>query len=102
MIANSIKLTEGDWQVLQHLSEILEHYGTVVKTLEGDGQIPKRKGGETRSYGNVWDVILGFEKLLGVLERAKQDVEYYPNPEHFRVGINLAWDKLDEYYQSKS
>ncbi|KAJ3453792.1 hypothetical protein MRS44_018424 [Fusarium solani] len=23
----------------------------------------------------------------------------FPGPEHFRIGINLAWGKLDEYYQ---
>ncbi|RKK09149.1 hypothetical protein BFJ66_g18425, partial [Fusarium oxysporum f. sp. cepae] len=29
----------------------------------------------------------------------KQLAADFPDPEHFRIGINLAWDKLDEYYQ---
>lgn len=36
--------------------------------LEGDGQIRKRKRGWMGSYGNVWDVIQGFEFLLDKLE----------------------------------
>src|ERR1700716_1252144 len=29
----------------------------------------------------------------------KQLAADFPDSEHFRIGINLAWDKLDEYYQ---
>ncbi|KAJ3453216.1 hypothetical protein MRS44_018871 [Fusarium solani] len=58
-----------------------------------------RKQGWTGSYGNIWDVVLGYELLLNTLEEYKQLAADFPDPEHFRIGINLAWDKLDEYYQ---
>ncbi|KAI8411233.1 hypothetical protein FOFC_07827 [Fusarium oxysporum] len=66
------QLTDKDWEVLYHLEAILTVFETVVKTLEGDGHI-------RRQY--------------------KQLAADFPDPEHFRIGINLAWDKLDEYYQ---
>ena len=39
------------------------------------------------------------ELLLSRLEDYKQLAKDLPDPEQFRVGINLAWQKLDEYYQ---
>jgi hypothetical protein len=91
-------LSDEDWDALQHLEGILTIFETVVKTLEGDGKARIRKD-RSGSYGNVWDVVLGFELLLSKLEEYKQLAESFPNPENFRVGITLAWQKLDEYYQ---
>jgi hypothetical protein len=71
----------------------------VVKTLEGDGQFRIRHHGRSESYGNIWDVILGFELLLGKLEEFKQLATEFPDAEQFRIGINLAWEKLDKYYK---
>jgi hypothetical protein len=51
------------------------------------------------SYGNIWDVIQGFECLLDKLESYKAIAEHFPDPEHFRININLGWQKLDKYYQ---
>lgn len=51
------------------------------------------------SYGNMWEVLQGFEFLLGELEHFKAVAGDFPDAEHFRIGINLAWDKLDEYYK---
>ncbi|KAI8416761.1 hypothetical protein FOFC_03074 [Fusarium oxysporum] len=93
------QLTDKDWEVLYHLEAILTVFEAVVKTLEGDGHIRRRKQGWTGSYGNIWDVVLGYELLLNTLEEYKQLAADFPDPEHFRIGINLAWDKLDEYYQ---
>ncbi|RKK06426.1 hypothetical protein BFJ65_g4629 [Fusarium oxysporum f. sp. cepae] len=93
------QLTDKDWEVLYHFEAILTVFETVVKTLEGDGHIRRRKQGWTGSYGNIWDVVLGYELLLNTLEEYKQLAADFPDPEHFRIGINLAWDKLDEYYQ---
>ncbi|KAF4472338.1 restless-like transposase [Fusarium albosuccineum] len=93
------QITDKDWEVLYHLEAILSVFETVVKTLEGDGHIRRRKQGWTGSYGNIWDVVLGYELLLNTLEEYKQLVADFPDPEHFRIGINLAWDKLDEYYR---
>jgi hypothetical protein len=58
--------------VLQHLESILTVFKTVVKTLKGDGQLRMRHHGCAESYGNVWDVLLNFELLLGKLEEFKQ------------------------------
>ncbi|OWT42252.1 restless-like transposase [Pochonia chlamydosporia 170] len=92
------QLTANDWSVLQHFATILGYYEDAVKTLEGDGLIRKRKRGYTGSYGNVWDVINGFEFLLGKLEKYKAMAKDFPDPEQFRIGINMAWEKLDKYY----
>jgi hypothetical protein len=68
----------------------------VVKTLEGDGNIRRPKQGWTGSCGNIRDVVLGYELLLNTLGEYKQLAADFPDPGHFRIGINLAWDKLDE------
>jgi len=101
IIKDESQLTENDWDVLQRIEEILTEFETVVKTLEGDGQVRKRKHGFVGSYGNIWDVILGFERLMAKLEKFKAEAEDFPDPEQFRIGINLAWQKMDEYYRSK-
>ena len=49
-------------------------------------------------YGNPWDVIIGHEFLLGTLEKYKEMAETLPESEHFRININLGWQKLEEYY----
>ena len=91
------KLTDADWSILQVFAELLQYFEGAVKTLEGDGIQCKRKRG-TESYGNIWDVLIGYEFLLGHLEKAKSLINQYPEPEHFKVNINLAWKKLDQYY----
>lgn len=92
------KLDDKDWAVLDAFGTILQSFEDAVKALEGDGIQRKRKGGHFESYGNVWDVIVGYEFLLAELEKAKAMVHQYPEPEHFSVNINLGWKKLDEYY----
>jgi hypothetical protein len=86
------------WSVLQHFATIIGYYEDAVKTLEGDGLIRKRRTGYTGSYGNIWDVVNGFEFLLGKLEKYKEMAKDFPDPEQFRIGINLAWEKLEKYY----
>lgn len=92
------QLTANDWSVLQHFATILGYYEDAVKTLEGDGLIRKRKRGYTGSYGNVWDVLNGFEFLLGKLEKYKEMAKEFPDPRQFGIGINMAWEKLEKYY----
>ncbi|KFA77852.1 hypothetical protein S40288_09764, partial [Stachybotrys chartarum IBT 40288] len=92
------KLNDKDWAVLGAFANILQSFEDAVKALEGDGIQRKRKQGYFESYGNVWDVIVGYEFLLAELEKAKAMVDQYPEPDHFRVNINLGWKKLDEYY----
>ncbi|PWI64137.1 hypothetical protein PCL_12103 [Purpureocillium lilacinum] len=70
------QLTANEWAVLEHLAKLLGFYEDAVKILEGDG----------------------FEFLLEVLEDYKQLAAEMPDPEHFRVNINLGWEKLNKYY----
>ncbi|KAJ3453414.1 hypothetical protein MRS44_017661 [Fusarium solani] len=93
------QLTVNDWAVLEHLAKLLGFYEDAVKTLEGDGQQRKRKGGWVGSYGNVWEVIQGFEFLLEVLEDYKQLASEIPDAEHFRININLGWGKTQQVLQ---
>jgi hypothetical protein len=69
----------------------------VVKTLKSDSQLRTRRHDWPKSYGNVWDVLLGFELLLGKLEEFKQFATEFPNAKQFRIGVNLAWEKLGKY-----
>ncbi|KJZ71564.1 hypothetical protein HIM_09033 [Hirsutella minnesotensis 3608] len=92
------QLSAKDWEVLKHLAKLLGFYEDAVKTLEGDGQARKWKHGWTGSYGNVWEIIQGFEFLLEVLEDYKQLAAKLPDAEHLRININLGWEKLNKYY----
>ncbi|PWI64080.1 hypothetical protein PCL_00001 [Purpureocillium lilacinum] len=66
--------------------------------LEGDSQRRTCKGGHMEAYGNMWDVASTYEFLMDRLEEWKATAENHPDPEHFKVNINLGWDKLNEYY----
>jgi hypothetical protein len=70
-----------------------------VKRPEGDGQIRTRHDGQEQSYGNIWNVILAFERLLGKFKKLKHQVSDFPDAEHLRIGVNLVWEKLDKYYR---
>jgi hypothetical protein len=85
-----LEVTSNDWDVLEHIITILGHYVNAVRMLEGDGIIRKRKKGYCGSYGNIWGVIHGFEYLLEVLEYNRAMAEDFPEPEHFKVGLNMA------------
>jgi hypothetical protein len=53
-----------------------------VKILD-DGQLRIRRYSRSQSYGNVWDILLGFELLLGKLEEFKQFATEFPDAEQF-------------------
>jgi hypothetical protein len=36
---------------------------------------------------------------LGKLEELKQSAATLPDSEQFRIGVNLAWEKLSKYYR---
>jgi hypothetical protein len=82
------QLTAHNRAVLDHLATLTGFYEDVVKTLEGDDQLRKRKRGWVGSCGNIWEVIQGFEFLLEVLEEYKQPAAGIPDSEHFRININ--------------
>jgi hypothetical protein len=93
------QLQERDWGVLQHPESILSAFEVVVKRLEGDGQIRISRDGQERSYGNIWNVILAIERLFGKLEELKQQISDFPDAEYLRIGVNLAWEKLNKCYR---
>ncbi|KAL6405385.1 restless-like transposase [Ilyonectria robusta] len=93
------QLSDRGWDVLGIFAQLLGYFECTIKMLEGDGQIRKRKRGWMESYGNIWDVVQGFEFLLDKLEGYKTMAKHFPDPEHFRININLGWEKLDKYYQ---
>ncbi|KAG7435391.1 hypothetical protein Forpi1262_v002027 [Fusarium oxysporum f. sp. raphani] len=78
------QLSGKDWEVGKIFTQILSYYEATIKMLEGDGQIRKRKP---------------FEFLLEQLERFKDTAKDFPDTEHFRININLNWQKLNEYYE---
>ncbi|KAM0664388.1 hypothetical protein ACQRIU_006970 [Beauveria bassiana] len=84
------QLMSNDWIVLEQLAKLLGFYEDAVRTLEGDGQLRRRKRGWVGSYGNIWEVIQGFKFLLEVLEKYKQLAYGIPNSEHLRININLG------------
>jgi hypothetical protein len=94
------RLSNDDWIALKRIAEILASFESVVRVLKEDGQRRRRKHGFKGSYGNSWEVLLGFEHILGVLKKAKKEVREFPDSDRFRIGINLAWEKLDKYYRS--
>jgi hypothetical protein len=52
--------------------------------------VTTRRNGKDKSYGNVWNVILAYEALLGKLENLKQQMTEFPDFEYFKIGINQA------------
>ena len=91
-------LSEKDWTVIELMERVLIDFEEALRMLEGDGQRRLCKGGRAESYGNMWDVASTYEFLMDRLEEWKLTAESYPDPEHFKININLGWDKLSEYY----
>lgn len=93
------RLTVADWNVIDAFIELLEHFENTILILEGDGQARERARHHFKeSYGNITDVLMAYEYLLSNLEEAKEKIDQYAEPEHFRVNVQLAWEKLNEYY----
>lgn len=65
-------------------------YESVVRVFEGDGQIRRRRYSYKGLFGNVWEVILSYKKLLEMLEKKKKEARDFYDLKHFRIGINLA------------
>ncbi|EXK24566.1 hypothetical protein FOMG_18716 [Fusarium oxysporum f. sp. melonis 26406] len=91
-------LSENDWKVVELMDEVLVDFEEAIRMLEGNAQRRTRKGGRIEAYGNMWDVASTYEFLMERLEEWKAAAENYPDPEHFKVNINLGWCKLNDYY----
>jgi hypothetical protein len=93
-------LTEEDWQTIGLYQNLLRHFETCVKKLEGDGKQRIRTGGKEAAYGLMQDICPAYEWLMGHLEEAKLYADQTPELAHFRTNINLAWVKLNKYYST--
>jgi hypothetical protein len=93
------RLTVADWNVIDAFIELLEHFENTILIFEGDGQTRERAGHHfEESYGNITDVLMTYEYLLSNLKKAKGKIDQYAEPDHFRVHVQLAWEKINEYY----
>jgi hypothetical protein len=84
-------LSEKDWKVTELMDKLLVDFEKALLMLEGDAQSRVRKAGRIKPYGNMWDVASTYEFLMDSLEEWKAVMENYPDPEHFKVKINLGW-----------
>ena len=92
------QLTDNDWTVLSHFVDLPQRYENTHKLLEGDGHIRDRERGFTGSYGNIWQIVQAYEYLLHHLETFKAIADDFPDLTHFKIGVNMAWKRLNEYY----
>jgi hypothetical protein len=83
-------INDNDWEVLRAFDGILDDFHVVIKVLQGDGQVRKRRFGTNEAFGCMIDVLEAFEFLLGKLEMAKALIKDYPEPKHFAVNVNLG------------
>jgi hypothetical protein len=98
-IRDESEITEKDWIVAQLYHDVLTEIEDVLLVLEGDGQFRARKNGFSEAYGTIRDVVFAYEHLLTRFEHWKAMAMRYPDAEHFKININLAWKKLNEYYE---
>lgn len=83
------KMSAEDWSVNAEYLAILKPLKIATKRLEGW----PREG----KFGAIWEVLLTMEWLLKHLEESKFRRERDEEP-YLRIGCNLGWIKLDEYY----
>ncbi|KAM4067529.1 transposase [Hirsutella rhossiliensis] len=83
------KMSAEDWSVIAEYLAILGPLKIATKRLEGRPSEGK--------VGATWEVLLTMEWLLKHLEDSKLRHERDEEP-YLRIGCNLGWMKLDEYY----
>ncbi|KEY73851.1 hypothetical protein S7711_10131 [Stachybotrys chartarum IBT 7711] len=83
-------LNGNNWGVIELMDKVLVDFEEALRMLEGDAQRRVRKGGRIEAYGNMWDVASTYEFLMDRLEEWKATAENYPDPEHFKININLG------------
>lgn len=79
---------------------LLRHFETCVKKLEGDGKRRLRHDGKDAAYSLMQDICPAYEWLMDHLEEAKVHADKTSEPTHFRTNINLSWMKLNKYYST--
>jgi hypothetical protein len=80
-------LSKAEWEELKQIEALLEPFYLLTKRLEGnavDGH-----------HGSIWEALPTIEYLLQHLEQAKKK---HKRDKFLMTCINLAWDKLHDYY----
>ena len=80
-------LTKAEWEELQQMETLLKPFEEITKRLEGNPV----KG----HHGSIWEALPAVEYLLQHLENAKSS---HRRNKYLSTCINLAWDKLHDYY----
>jgi hypothetical protein len=83
-------LSEKDCMVIELMEKVLVDFEEALRMLEGNAKRRIRKGGGAETYRNIWDVASTYEFLIDRLEEWKVTAENHPNPEHFKININLG------------
>jgi hypothetical protein len=91
-------LSENNWKVVELMDEGACRLRGGTPSAWGDAQRRICKGGCIETYGNMWDVASTYEFPMERLEEWKAAAENYPDPEPFKININLGWFKLNDYY----
>ncbi|EFZ04526.1 Ribonuclease H-like protein [Metarhizium robertsii ARSEF 23] len=95
------KLEDSDWDVIEVFLKILGAFDALSTRLQGNGE--PDEDGHIRS-GAFWEYFQSFEFLLSHLEKLKINTDLVDGLDSksvtmVRSHINLAWEKLDSYYQ---
>jgi hypothetical protein len=95
------KLEDSDWDIIEVFLKVLGAFDALSTRLQGNGE--PDEDGHIRS-GAFWEYFQSFEFLLNHLEKLKMNVDLVDGLESKSVNIvrshiNLAWEKLDSYYQ---
>jgi hypothetical protein len=84
------RLEEADWNTLQDIHQILAPFHSMTKELQGNMM-------DTWMNGAIFDVLPCMDFLLQQLETAKEQHMHSPV---LASCINLAWSKLNKYYEA--
>lgn len=95
------KLEDSDWDIIDAFLKVLGAFDAISTRLQGNGE--PDKDGQIRS-GAFWEYFQSFEFLLNHLEKLKISSDLVDGLDSnsvimVRSHINLAWEKLDSYYQ---
>jgi hypothetical protein len=95
------KVEDADWDIIDVFLKVLGAFDALSTRLQGNGE--PDEDGNIRS-GAFWEYFQSFEFLLNHLEKLKMDTDLVNGLDSksvtmVRSHINLAWEKLDSYYQ---
>jgi len=83
------QLKSADWKELEELHALLKPFKSITMELQGNLS-------DGRMNGAIFDVLPSFDYLLQHLEDAKKK---FTGKSTIATCINLAWTKLNEYYE---